>query len=301
MGGVATRRQLLVAGNGPMLDRHLAAGRIVRLSRGRYALPIGRDGELAARRLSGVAVARTAAGHWGWAMKWTPRRPQIAVPRGRRVSAEAQREYDVRWLTITDTDVVDGWVTCPVRTAIDCARSLPFDEALAIADSALRSRRVSKQDLEAACADLPNRGAAAVRRVVDEADARAANPFESVLRAIGLEVDGLHLEPQVEIREAGTGRFIARSDLVDKRLRIVAEAESFEFHGERELFERDCFRGNDLVLDGWLFLRFAWTPVMTRAHQVRRTLERATAAQSGRRPLLLPVTGKTGISGAHRQ
>ena len=42
-----------------------------------------------------------------------------------------------------------------------------------------------------------------VLRVLDAADARADNPFESVLRAIGLDVPGFRLVPQVEIRIPG--------------------------------------------------------------------------------------------------
>ena len=69
-----------------------------------------------------------------------------------------------------------------------------------------------------------------VLRVLQAADARAGNPFESVLRAIGLDVPGLYLVPQVEIRIPGRRRM--RPDLVDRRLKIVVEADSFE-HRQR--------------------------------------------------------------------
>lgn len=114
-----------------------------------------------------------------------------------------------------------------------------------------------------------------MRRVAAHADARAANPLESVLRAISLRVGGLRFEPQVRIDSADDGRFLARADLADRHLRIVAEADGFEFHGERELFERDLKRQDDLVIDDWLVLRYGWDHVMTRDAWVESTLNRA--------------------------
>jgi hypothetical protein len=98
-------------------------------------------------------------------------------------------------VSLAEDQVVDG-VTTPSRTVIDCARLLPFDEALAIADSALRSGFVTREELTEA--DVRGAGALAVRRVVRHADPRAANPFESVLRALCLEA-GLSVEPQGEV------------------------------------------------------------------------------------------------------
>ena len=45
-------------------------------------------------------------------------------------------------------------------------------------------------------------------------------------------------------------------------LRLVVEAESFEFHGKRRMLKHDCERYNAFVVDGWLVVRFAWEHVM---------------------------------------
>jgi hypothetical protein len=66
--------------------------------------------------------------------------------------------------------------------------------------------------------------------VVELATPDAANPFESVLRGICLEVPGLVVRPQLLIL---TPRSSARPDLVDEDLRIVLEADSFAWHGDR--------------------------------------------------------------------
>ncbi len=104
---------------------------------------------------------------------------------------------------------------------LDCARHLPFDEALAIADSALRWGVVTAEELGAFGAR--GAGAAKVRRVLRCADARAANPFESVLRAHCLDA-GLEVEPQGAL-DLGTG--VIHPDLVERRRRIALEADSW--------------------------------------------------------------------------
>jgi very-short-patch-repair endonuclease len=151
---------------------------------------------------------------------------------------------------------------------MDCASRLPFDEALTIADSALRADAVTKAQLRRAAEEMPDRYRRRCLRVAREADGRADNPFESVLRAIALDVPGLSVEPQVWIGAR-------RADLVDQSLRLVVEAESFEFHGLRRLLKRDCERYNAFVLDGWLVVRFAWEHVMFAPDYVREVLTSA--------------------------
>jgi very-short-patch-repair endonuclease len=151
---------------------------------------------------------------------------------------------------------------------VDCARHLPYDEALAIADSALRAGTVTAEEL--AAVRVLGAGAAAVRRVLQDADARAANPFESVLRASALDA-GLRLEPQAPIHlEGGT----VRPDLVASEDRFVLEADSWTHHATREAHRRDCARYNALVLAGWRVYRFTWEQVMHEPTYVAWVLSR---------------------------
>lgn len=165
------------------------------------------------------------------------------------------------------------------RTLLDCLRSLPFAEALAVADSALREGFASGS-LDALARDARGPGSAQVRTVASVADARAANPFESALRAICLEVDGLDVEPQVSIYDP---RWLGRPDLVDRRLRMVLEADSFEWHGDRAALARDARRYNDLAVAGWLVLRFTWEDVMFHGDRVRAVLEAAVRERAHQR------------------
>jgi len=266
----ATRTQLEDVAPRRVVGELVAQGDVLRLRRGCYITPQDDPTRVAALRLGGVAAYRSAAKYWAWPMKWQPERPSVVVRRGRDLTAAQRAGVEVSWRSLADADVVDGWVTSPLRTVLDCAARLPFDEALAIADSALRSRLVTPAHLRAAAAASPRRGHARVCRVATVADPRAANPFESVLRAIALDIPGLRVAPQVRIERRG--RFIGIVDLADEALRIVLEADSLEHNGDRISFERDCRRYDELVADGWVVLRFSWDQVMTKPDWVREII-----------------------------
>lgn len=292
LGGTATRAELLAHVSVRRLRAAVSTGAVERPARGRYRLParprteerisaaeLAEAGRRAAHQLSGTAILLTAAARWGWKTKWVPTRPQVAVPLGRKVTAKARRSTDVRWRTIPAGDRDAGWVTDRVRTAMDCAVLLPPDEALTVLDSALREGMVDRDELALAAARLPRQHRARVARLVDMARAEAANPFESVLRWIVSDIPGLTVRPQVEIGDDDGP--IGRVDLADEELRLVLEADSFEWHGQREALERDCIRYNRLVADGWLVLRFSWDQVMNHPERVRDIVRRTVALRDG--------------------
>ncbi len=289
-GGVLEARRLVAMTSRRKVRTALSRGVIVREAKGRYALPAAHEARRAAHRLSGVMTGRSAAAHYMWPMKTQPARPEITVPRNRKVDPERRHGVDVRWSDIPATDVRDG-VLLPGPAVIDCARRLPFDEALAIADSAVRAGDVTPGELLRLAERVPSTGRTEALRVARCVDGRAANPFESVLRSIGLQVRGLDLEPQVDVVE---GRFLGRPDLVDVARRLILEAESFEYHGERWMLDRDCVRCNGFVLAGWRVLRFSWENVMVHPDYVRECLEAAVLLPPPVRPLrraALPVPG----------
>lgn len=259
LGGVAEARVLLRLTSRPRLRHAVRRGLVVREARGRYALPHADEGRRAAMRLSAVASHLSAAAAHGWELKAAPRRPHVTVPRNRKVAVDRRDGVDVTWADLGPDEVHHGATTAG-RTVTDCARVLPFDEALAVADSALRHGRVSRGRLLQLAELVPPRYRPRCRRVASHADGRAANPFESVLRALAIEA-GLPTVPQVVV-VAGGHRM--RPDLVDAGRRLVLEADSFEFHGSRAALLRDCERYNQLTLHGWTVLRFGWEHVMLR-------------------------------------
>lgn len=265
LGGHASARQLLRLTTRRRLRMAVNRGRLLRPSRGRYVVPTAVEARIAAAQLTAVVCLRSAAAHYGWELKFQPSLPELMVRRGRKLTSEQRDGVAVHWANLAEDQVCDG-VTTPLRTVLDCARALPFDEALAIADSALRSGLVAREDLDGL--DVRGAGAAAVRQVLAHADGRAANPFESVLRALCIEA-GLTVEPQALV-DLGTGA--VRPDLVCHVLRLVVEADSWTFHASRKAHRRDCARYNLLVVRGWRVLRFTWEQVMHDQAYVRWVL-----------------------------
>ena len=276
LGGVASHGQLKAAAGRPALDHALRTGLIRRVARGRYLLPSVVDGARAeAHRLTAVAGLRSAAASYGWSIKTSPDRPELVVPRSRNVSPDDQASARIRWQRLSPADV-DQWRTTPLRTVTDCATALPFDEALAVADSALRSGLVTQADLMRAADALPGRGRDAALDVAWFASDRPANAFESVIRAISLEVPGLRLVPQVRLRVGGRR---IRPDLVDRELRLVVEGDSHEFHTDQRAIDADCWRYDELVLDDWLVIRVSWVQAMFQQEWVASVLRRAASRQ----------------------
>lgn len=274
LGGTATRAQLVAMTSRKAVERVVEGGDVVRLARGRWALAGANEALKAARRVTGTVSHTSAALLHGWSVKHLPTDPHVTVPTNRK---QAPTGVAAHWADLTTPDR-DGLLTSPERTLLDCLRHLPFDEALAVADSALR-QGFGARTLERLAADARGPGSRAVRRVAALADGRAANPFESVLRAIAMDVPGLAVEPQVEVWDP---ELLGRVDLADRRLRIVLEADSFEWHGGRDRLASDCRRYNGLVVHGWLVLRFSWEDVMFHAAHVHRILEAAVVEREQR-------------------
>ena len=270
-GGVATWSELVAAFPRAEVEAAIDVGRLIRLRRGRYGLPgLDRD-RAAAEALDGVLDRLSAATHWGWGVKLPPEHAQVLVPRGRNVSLQRRQGIDLRWGSPSKDDRHRG-VTSQVQTVLDCARFLELDSALAVADSALRDG-VTRTELLLACARLPRTGRAQAYRVVELADARAANPFESVLRAIVLDIPGSAFEPQVWIDAIGC------PDLVDRRHRVILEADSFEFHSDATSLNRDMERYNAFVASDHVVLRFGWRHTMFQQDYVRATVAGVLAAR----------------------
>ena len=174
-GGYADRRSLVKVIGRHGLDRVLGAGVLRRVARGLYASPhsAASPAQLAARH-SAVLTGLSAAKHLGWELL---RDPPI-------VEAAVRHHRPLRWVkgirlrrrTFRENEIHEGICTAPLRTVLDCAATLPMDEAVSVADSALRHGDVDPDDLRTAALSLPTRIRRRVLRVVDFASGAAANP-----------------------------------------------------------------------------------------------------------------------------
>lgn len=250
----------------------LTRGDLVRLSHGWVGVPARERSERAAASHGGVVSHTSAALIHGWPVITVPDLPRVTVPPGAPRVAEPDEVADVTEATLLPRDI-HGRVTSPLRTILDCAHDLPFRDALAVADSALRSEALTRSDLlRAVCAAECD-----CRRVAAYADGRAANPFESALRALCIEI-GLAVVPQWEVEADG---MTLHPDLANPMLGLAIEADSYTHHGmTRTDFARDLVRYNALAATDWLILRFSYEHVMEHSDYVRRTLRAAIASRA---------------------
>lgn len=282
LGGVSSRRTLVRLTSRSEVDRALAAGDILRDARGRHALAQADEALRAAHALTGILSHASAALAWGWEVKSLPDRPHVTVAKNRKIDPSRRRGVELHRSDLHSDDIHVSRTGQEV-TLEQCLRSLPFDEALAIADSALR-HGVPAGTLQRIATSARGPGSPRIRNVAAHARAEAANPFESVLRAIAIDVLGLNVRPQVVLPGTNT-----RPDLVDEDLRIILEADSFEWHGSRAALRRDARRYNQMVVDGWMVLRFAWEDVMHDQDSVRSVLIAAVDRRTKVQYLDLPA------------
>ena len=272
LGGAASRAEIVERCGRPALDRAVRDGQLDRVGRGRYALATASKSVRAAAAYGGVVSMRSAAQLHGWGQRLVPAKPDVTFPRNRRLEPEARKILVPHWSDLAPDDVERG-VTTKRRTLIDCMRNLPLEEAVPIVDSALRMKDLTKSELIRIAFGLRGRGRTRAISVAVMATRAAANAYESTLRAIASTVPGLFVRAQQPLRISRDQ--VLHPDLLDDRLRIVIEAESFEWHGERQRLATDCWRYNAFVNLGYVVVRFSWEQVMFNAPYVVEVLSRA--------------------------
>jgi very-short-patch-repair endonuclease len=257
LGGTARWKQLRGRVGWRAIKRARAAGTVE--VRGSFYCLTGTDEHrVLAGTLRGVRSHETAAEHWGFALPPADGRTHLIVP-ANAARKDVPDTVKLRYRTLPAHDI-DGDVTTPLRTVLDCLRDGSLRVALSVGDSALRSGKVDWRELDSAVQDLRGRGARIARERVEMLDARAENAFESCARAILLGAGITGFEPQQVIRHAGA--WVGRVDLAHRRLKIVVECDGFEFHSDRKAFNKDLIRFTMLVAGGWRPLRFTWAKVM---------------------------------------
>lgn len=128
--------------------------------------------------------------------------------------------------------LVDGVrVTSPARTVVDIARTLPFEQAVAVADAALHSEIVESGELAVALLRARGaRGLPAARRVVAFADGAADGPGESISR-VRFARSGLPRPELQHVVRDPSDRFIAQVDFWWPARALVGEFDGKSKYG----------------------------------------------------------------------
>jgi hypothetical protein len=167
-------------------------------------------------------------------------------------------------------------VTTAGRTVVDLARTLPFMDGVALADSALHEEKTTKPELHQIlreCAGWP--GVRQARRVVDFADERAESPLESAARVV-FDQSGLE-PPELQATIHGPD-FAFRVDFLWRGQSVIAEADGLvKYHDRKDLLaERE--RDHLLREAGYTVVHFTWREIFQTPEAVIAGIRRYLAA-----------------------
>lgn len=159
-------------------------------------------------------------------------------------------------------------ITVPALTALDMCLTAGPD----VIDRVLRSRLVTVEMLHDALAATPNRvGNRDRRREVVAARTRPWSAAERIAHDL--------------LRQAGIRGWVANQpitldmwtfyiDIAFTDIKLAIEIDGFEVHSQRDVFESDRERQNDLVLAGWTVLRFTYKQLTRHQAYVIETIQR---------------------------
>lgn len=267
--GVVERAQLLSLGVLPgAIDRRAAAGRLIRLHRGVYAVGHARlrpEGFRLAALLAcgpGAALSHRSAAAFEDLLRDSRRKTDVTVAPGTNTGRHLP-QIIVHRAVLDDNDISERegvLVTSPARTLLDLAATEPrrlvtraLDQSLVLGlydhlevDRLLRSGR---------------RGAGVLRRVLEERhpDAHRAR---SELESIAIEkVESRGLpRPEVNAWLPDVGLEV---DLLWRSLRLVVELDGRRYHWHRKA--RDAERDRILGAAGFAVQRYGWGEVVSGA------------------------------------
>ena len=164
----------------------------------------------------------------------------------------------------------------------DCLTVLPAGEGTRLLDAALQRRYLSPktvaQDLEARLG-RGRRNAAGLRDLLTRATSGSRSEAEQRMGGLLRRSGTGPWVPNYPLRDA-SGEVIAEIDFAHVGLRIAIEVDGRAFHSDRRSFERDRWRQNALVVDGWLVLRFTWEQITQRPEEVLAIILAAVAQRA---------------------
>ncbi len=250
--GVYTVQQLMAQGlSTSSISRRSQSGQLVRLLPKVYATEkpdyFGLCTGVTLWKPDAVLSHESAAWLWGL-IEYEPRLvdvtvapnvqsrsvPWVRIHRRRLVEVQLHRGLRVVSLEQTFVDVATSLSTPDLETFFDNAidHHLPWRRVATLCDTAQRMH-----------------GMAAVRKQLRTCCPRTrSEPERVVARALTARNFTMEINARV-------GKFYG--DLVDYRARVIVEIDGREFHTDSATFNNDRRRQNELVLDGWLVLRYS--------------------------------------------
>ena len=265
----------------PSTRRRLtAAGSLTPVRRGVLAPPIDPTSAVSIRLRSGVlqqARAVHVTAHTDFAFShqtaalllgcWVlhPRLPIHITRPGYSSTTAHARQSLIRHDSAIDPRMLrlhgDCFVTCLERTVFDCIRTLPWLEALAIADSALRIG-ASRELLTTLLDGAPGvRGIRQAREVLASATDRVHSPGESLVRGVAIRAG---LAAPSTLHPVATDAGPAELDLAWESVKVAVEFDGAMkvagLTGEQLTRHVNALATREAALAraGWLVLHLTW-------------------------------------------
>lgn len=286
--GAISRQQLIVGGLGVRtICRRVEAGQLHRIYRGVYVFGDGRVNRRTEWTAAVLACGegallshRSACSLWGLA-RFRKGPIDVTSATGRQRSRIAVHEGAI---CNEDRAVVDRIpVTTVARTLFDFAEIADEEGLRSAAEEADRLRILNIPDLEAVCARCPGRRALRpVRRLIDEV--RTPHDTQSPLEDRVIDLCREYDLPMPITGATVLGREV---DAFWPDRKLMVEADSWQFHGHREAFERDRVRDASMQTEGYRVIRLT-----------HRRLERERAKVAGQLSRLLGQPSREGRAGA---
>jgi len=231
------------------LSRWVKRGLLVRLMRGVYAHP----GSGFEQRLAAVATRIPDAVIGGAAamVAWTGRgAPPPVIDVCTPTHRMPQSGYRFAQRRLPPEYVTRGFMS-PVMAAVDRA-----DDDADWIDDLVREKHVAPQQFLSALAACPGRVGNRARR--QRVNRTFTNPWSPAERRFHDIMDDARITGWVANHrfEAGGRRYDI--DVAFRKQRLAIEIDGWGTHGDRDSFEYDRQRQNDLVAVGWTVLRFTW-------------------------------------------
>jgi hypothetical protein len=299
---VASRQRMLITihdvqaagGTYHHARQRVRSGRWHRLSRGVYLIS-GAPLDWPARQLAAVLAAGPGAvtSHFAAARLWglpgfTHASVELSVPRHHRPRHLEVRVHESTDLDRADVRTRDGIpVTGPARTVLDVGRFVGIQRLTRCAEAARRMGLVDRTallDVVASHARQGRHGIGKLRAVIlDGIDRSEVTDTDMELLVLGLIREAGLPEPVLHHEVYDGDRFVAEVDLAYPELMIAIECDG-SVHLVEEVRDRDLHRQNDLVLSGWVVLRFSYERVRRRPDLVVAEVRDAIRGASQRRP-----------------
>ena len=165
-------------------------------------------------------------------------------------------------------------VTSVARTVVDLARTSSFRAGVVVADSALRSRKVSKDELRAVVADCARwPGVRQASLVVEFSDGLSESALESISR-VAFRDHGIPA-PELQVPVGGDNGVVGRADFLWRRYGTIGEADGAMKYANTARAISQLRRDADLRAAGFQVVHFTWPEIVKTPGQVAASIREA--------------------------